>query len=257
MQDNYPDILSSVKAAPTDIIFDVSFNFASIVMDAKRKKKFKLINKKNMRSELLALFPPHLLPPHMGGTCEHYGELGYIPHSKHHKGGEGKSKRGHYIGSDANNSTSTSSEFEKSLLFNGGATEAGTHARSSQPHGHMHTHTHVHHPGHVHKSHASVHGRGHRVDQRATFHTTAGGIAGSMKYEGLEVYEDQEQDVSYGEFNEGDLVKLGLHDSHIEELKWWQKLRQKMRSEAHKVLGALGMLTMAYWERARRRMRPL
>ena len=245
---------------PSDLIYDISFKGASIVMDAKKKKKFKLINANHMRSEMLALFPPHLLPPHMGGTCEQYGQLGFIPHSKHHKGGDGKSKRGFYIGSDADNSTSTSPEFEKSLLFNGGATETGTHARGGHTHGHAHTHTHVHHPGHVHKSHASVHGRGHRVDQRATFHTTAGGVAGSRKYEGLEVYEDHDGSEylpSFGEFNEGDLVKLGLHDAHIEELKWWQKLRQKMRAEAHKVLGALGMLTMAYWERARRRMRPL
>lgn len=74
VQNNYPDLLHSVKVAPASWFFTMCYKITSAVLDATTREKFEFLHDRDV-SKLHAFLSPELLPAHLGGTSTVYRSL--------------------------------------------------------------------------------------------------------------------------------------------------------------------------------------
>lgn len=73
VNNNYPEILAGAKVVPASFFFKMCYKITSRVMDSKTRNKFSLVASDKVASEIGALFPSTVLPPHMGGSSKKGG----------------------------------------------------------------------------------------------------------------------------------------------------------------------------------------
>lgn len=71
---NYPDILAGAQVAPSSWFFSLCYRVTSQVMDPTTRSKFEMIDGRDVMATMLTQFPAAMLPDHLGGIAERYGD---------------------------------------------------------------------------------------------------------------------------------------------------------------------------------------
>jgi len=72
LQNNYPEIVDSVKIAPASWFFSMCYRITSRVLDARSRSKFLMIKDHDVKAKLHSVIDPAQLPAHLYGTSTEY-----------------------------------------------------------------------------------------------------------------------------------------------------------------------------------------